>query len=141
VRTLNGWVSGSGYGRASQNYAHLKEKISARVKIGELIDGTLNVRLPSAYTVRPDAIVEAHEYNGQETLKLQRCVVAGIPCVIVRPTTHEGLRPIAHGPAHVELMSGAHLTSSLGLQRGAAVDVEIEGDEMWWRAAQGSNTQ
>jgi hypothetical protein len=103
VRTLNGWVSGSGYGRASQNYAHLKEKISARVKIGELIDGTLNVRLPSAYTVRPDAIVEAHEYNGQETLKLQRCVVAGIPCVIVRPTTRDrGRRNVVACRARVE---------------------------------------
>jgi len=97
--------------------------IEARSGLKPLVPGTLNVRLTQPHRVVPDFIVTRAEYNQQEEVRFQLCTLAGIPCVIMRPDTHE--RGCAHGPAHLEIMSTEHLREKLGLSDGSQVTVEI----------------
>jgi CTP-dependent riboflavin kinase len=124
-----------GFGLAARNLAHVAPLICARTGARRLTPGTLNVRLPASYLVEPDAVVGLDEYDGNECLKLQRCVVGGIQAVIVRPHQHETVPGWGHGPSHLELVSAVHLRSALGLTDGAPVRVEVGGDDAWWGRA------
>lgn len=136
MKILRGTVAQGGYGVASEFFAHVRGWITERTGVGPLQNGTLNIDLPTPYIIPEEATISVEEYNRfGEFLKLKPCVVRGLRCVIVRPNTHEGPSAIAHGPAHVELMSGFHLKTTLGLSPGDQVDIEVEGDDAWWSAA------
>ena len=131
LRKLFGTVS-TGWGAATGNLQPILGLIEQRTGLGGLKDGTLNVRLTQSYIVKPNATIDRAEYNGFEFLKLQRCRMRGIRGIIMRPNTHEAGH--AHGPAHLEIMSPCHFRSTFTLRDGDEVEVEVEGDETWWRA-------
>lgn len=138
MKILRGTVAQSGYGVASEFFAPVRGWITQRTGVGTLQNGTLNIDLPAPYIIPEEALVSREEYGRfNEFLKLKRCAVRGLRCVIVRPNTHEDTPPQGHGPAHLELMSGFHLKTTLGLSPGDRVDVEVEGDDSWWSAARG----
>jgi CTP-dependent riboflavin kinase len=140
MHILHGEIT-RGFGLASHNLAHVVPLICARTGIRRVTPGTLNVRLPASYLVEPEAVVSVEEYDGNEHLKLQRCVVGGIQAVIVRPHQHETVPGWGHGPSHLELVSAVHLRSALGLTDGAALRVEVGGDSAWWAQAQHGGMQ
>lgn len=132
-------MSERSYGVAGDNLRPVVPLILQRTGLPAMVDGTLNVQLPSPYIVdRPTAIIAEHEYPaglGIEHIKLQRCVIAGLKAVIMRPNTHEPPHNAAHGPSHIELLSAYHLRSTLRLATNSLVSVEVGGDEEWWSAA------
>jgi hypothetical protein len=135
MRILRGTVTSQGFGIAGDNLLPLMPLILERTGFGALAKGTLNLALPEPYIVTADAQLTGQEYFSGETIKLQRCVVRGLRALIMRPETHETIPGFGHGPAHLELMSEHHLTSTLMLMPGAELDVEVEGDAAWWSAA------
>lgn len=138
VRVLRGKVQprGSGFGVAGKNLAHVEHLILARTGLPLLVPGTLNVAIEHRYIVAGDAEISAREYNGFETIKLQRCVVRGVRAVIMRPHTHELDPPAGHGPKHLELLSHRHLRDRLELGDREALEIEVCGDASWWNAAE-----
>lgn len=135
MRTLRGTYSGKkGFGVAGDNLAPVVPLILERTGLCSIVKGTLNLSLQAPYIVLADAVITGQEYFSGETIKLQRCLIRGIRALIMRPDTHEGTPPFGHGPAHLELLSEYHLTSELGLSAGSIIDVEVEGDEAWWRS-------
>jgi len=131
MRVLEGVVS-SGMGIATNNLGGVIALLRKRTGIAALLAGTLNLRLASPYFVQPDSRLTKAEYWGVEEVLLQRCRVAGFRCYIVRPESHE--RGKAHGPTGLEIASDRHLRTVLGLQDGAVLGVEVEGDAAWWNA-------
>lgn len=119
-----------GYGVASQNLAQVVGLIEFRTGLSPLVPGTLNLAIPASYIVIPDAQIELAEYNNVEFIKLQRCRIAEVRAIIMRPNTHE--LGYAHGPAHLELLSTIVLRAHFHLHDGDVVDVEVEGDATWW---------
>ncbi len=120
-----------GFGVAAQNLRHVMSLIEERTGLSPLVVGTLNVALAEPYVVCADAVIEKHEYNTIEYIKLQRCRICGLQAVIMRPNTHE--LGYAHGPAHLELLAKVKLRDHLQLSDGDPVTVEVEGNEQWWR--------
>lgn len=135
MRVLRGTVTCRGFGVAGDNMLASIPLVFARTGFQTLVKGTLNLALEEPYIVTADARLTGDEYFSGETIKLQRCVVDGLRALIMRPETHETIPGYGHGPAHIELMSHHHLTSTLALAPGAQVDVEVEGDAAWWIAA------
>jgi hypothetical protein len=66
VRLLRGHVrpTGTGFGAAGKNLAHVEQLIIDRTGLPTLIRGTLNVALDQSYIVDADAKISASEYNG-----------------------------------------------------------------------------
>jgi len=120
--TLSGIVA-TGYGAATPNLRHVMHLIEARSGLKPLVPGTLNVRLTQSYRVVPDFVVTRAEYNQQEEIRFQLCTLAGIPCLIMRPDSHE--LGFAHGPAHLEIMSTENLRQRLRLSDGIQITVEV----------------
>lgn len=131
MKVLCGTVVG-GFGKAAGTLAHVMGLVEERTGLHSLRSGTLNLRLPAAYIVIPDAQITRSEYNRIEYIKLQRCRVGGVRAIIMRPDTHES--GLAHGPAHLELLAAVNLREHLDLRDGDSVQVEVEGDDAWWSA-------
>ena len=72
-----------GYSVAARNLHPVMGLIEARMRLANLVRGTLNVNIPEQYIVKADALINPDEYplneqaNTRETIKLQRCLVAG----------------------------------------------------------------
>jgi CTP-dependent riboflavin kinase len=130
MKLLAGTVGG-GFGVAANNLRHAMSLIEERTGLSPLVAGTLNVALAEPYVVCADAVIDKHEYNTIEYIKLQRCRISGLQAIIMRPNTHE--LGYAHGPAHLELMATVKLRDRLHLSDGAQVTVEVEGDERCWQ--------
>jgi CTP-dependent riboflavin kinase len=128
----------TGYGMATANLDPVMKLIEARTGLKNLVSGTLNVIIPEDYIVRADALVLPGEYpynkisNLGETIKFQRCLVAGYKGLIVRPDTHEIGDGQFHGKAYLELMGQINFRHALALQDGDAVEVQVEDDHLWW---------
>ncbi|HTQ61167.1 MAG TPA: DUF120 domain-containing protein [Candidatus Solibacter sp.] len=127
----------TGYGMATPNLNPVLSLIESRIGLPNLVPGTLNVSIPEDYIVPPDALILPHEYpfnsqsNLRETIKLRRCLVAGFKGVIVRPDSHEIGAGQFHGKACLELMGQVHFRSTLGLEDGSVVEVQVEGHNLW----------
>ena len=138
MRIFHGTVK-SGYGAARANLNPVLRLIESRMGMTNLVEGTLNVQILENYIVVPDASILPHEYplnlstGLDETIKLQRCVIANHKAIIMRPDTHE--RGMFHGPKHLELIGTVKFRWAIGLEDGSGVDVEVEGDDPWWAAA------
>jgi CTP-dependent riboflavin kinase len=105
--------------------------IETRSGLSGLVEGTLNVWLAEPYPINAVPAIQRHEYNDREWIKLQRCRVAGLRAVIMRPENHEKSgAPDIH---KLELMCTVRLREHLRLSDEAEVLVEVEGDEQWWR--------
>jgi CTP-dependent riboflavin kinase len=130
MKVLLGTVT-TGYGMATPNLHPVMCLIQERVGLPHLVPGTLNVTIPEEYIVAPDALIlpEEYPYNRQsglrETIKLQRCLVAGHPGIIVRPDSHELGSGQFHGKAYLELMGQIHFRSALHLIDGSTVEVQV----------------
>ncbi|MHB8503369.1 MAG: DUF120 domain-containing protein [Candidatus Acidiferrales bacterium] len=139
MKIFHGAVT-KGYGVAAHNLDPVMALIQARTGLGNLVRGTLNVIIPEEYIVCAYARVLPGEYplnqqtNLGETIKFQRCLVAGYKGLIMRPDSHEIGAGQFHGKAYLELMGQIHFRSSLGLEDGSAVEVQVEGDHLWWLA-------
>jgi CTP-dependent riboflavin kinase len=137
MKTFRGTVT-SGYGVAAQNLDPVMQLIEARTGLTDLVRGTLNVIIPEEYVVLADALILPAEYplnletNLGETIKFQRCLVAGHKGLIMRPDSHEIGAGQFHGKAYLELMGLIHFRSALGLKDGSVVEVQVEGDDSWW---------
>ena len=138
MRIIHGTVK-SGYGAASANLNPVLRLVESRTGMASLVEGTLNVQIAQAYMVIPTASILPHEYplnlatRLNETIKLQRCVIRGHKAIIMRPDTHE--TGMFHGPKHLELMGAVKFRQVLRLDDGAAIDIEVEGDDAWWAVA------
>jgi len=114
--------------------------IEARTQFPNLVLGTLNVDIPEEYIVFADAVVLPHEYplnqtsNLNETIKFERCIVEGYKALIMRPDSHEIGDGQFHGKKHLELMGQVKFREVLGLANGSIVEVEVGGDERWWKS-------
>jgi CTP-dependent riboflavin kinase len=121
----------SGYGMATRNLDPVMPLIEARIGLPGLVPGTLNVHIPEEYIVPPDALILPNEYpyNRQsglaETIKLQRCLVAGYKGLIVRPDSHELGAGQFHGKACLELMGQIHFRTALHLVDGSPVQIQV----------------
>ena len=128
----------SGYGMAAPNLNPIMSLIETRIGLPILVPGTLNVTIPEDYIVPADALIlpQEYPYNQQshlgETIKLQRCLVSSYRAIIVRPDSHEIGAGLFHGKAYLELMGQIHFRSALNLQDGSIVEVQVEGDALWW---------
>jgi hypothetical protein len=65
--------------------------------------------------------------------------------VIARPHTHEieprpGSLHFGHGLPHIEVMAPFDIANIFGVLAGDPVEVEVLGDEAWWRRAQSATT-
>ncbi len=130
----------AGYGQATPNLAPVMALIEARTGLLRLVPGTLNVKIHEEYIVCPDALINPDEYplnrktNLEETIKFQRCLVAGYKGLIMRPDSHEIGVGQFHGKSHLELMGQKHFRTVLGLTDGGVVEVQVEGDATWWQS-------
>jgi CTP-dependent riboflavin kinase len=130
----------NGYGVAARNLDPVMALIEARTGLANLVRGTLNVNISEEYIVRADALINPDEYplnmqtNSRETIKLQRCLVAGHKGLIMRPDSHEIGAGQFHGKSHLELMGQKHFRRVLGLTDKSEVDVQVEGDDAWWQS-------
>jgi len=130
----------TGYGMATPNLSPIMALIESRIGLPSLVPGTLNVTIPEEYIVVADALIHPREYpynrqsNLGETIKLKRCLVAGYKALIVRPDSHELGTGHFHGKAYLELMGQIHFRKSLGLADGAVIEVQVEGDDLWWHS-------
>ena len=128
----------SGYGMAARNLDPVMSLIEQRTGLLNLVRGTLNATIPEEYIVRADALVlpDEYPYNKEsglrETIKFQRCLIAGYRGLIVRPDSHELGAGQFHGKAYLELMGQRNFREVLSLTNGSAVAVQVEGDEAWW---------
>jgi len=140
MKVLQGRVT-TGYGMATPNLNPVMPLIEARTGLANLVPGTLNVHIPEEYVVLADALIlpQEYPYNRQsglgETIKLQRCLVAGHQALIVRPDSHELGAGQFHGKAYLELMAQIHFRTALGLTDGSKVEIQIGGDHFWWSSA------
>jgi hypothetical protein len=132
MRTLKGSVS-TGFGVAGKNLRHVLDLIVARAGLPRVEEGTLNIAINEPYIVPAEAIITALEYDGLEDIKLQRCRIRGLRAVIMRPSKHETVPGFGHGTSHIELLSHVHLRTRLKLHDGDEVEVEIEGESVWWK--------
>ena len=129
-----------GYGMAARNLDPVMSLIESRTGLHHLVQGTLNVNIPEEYIVTADALIYPEEYpynkeSGlQETIKFQRCLVAGYRGLIVRPDSHEAGAGQFHGKSYLELMGQKNFREALGLVNGSEVEVQVEGDEGWWES-------
>jgi hypothetical protein len=130
VRTLTGVVS-SRFGVAAPNLKTIEALLLARTGLASMAPGTLNVKLPFGYIVREDYRIERHEYFTGELVKLQRCRVRGHRMIIMRPGSHE--LPGGIGTDVIELVSPIHLRSNWGLADGDEIQIDVEGDDAWWK--------
>jgi CTP-dependent riboflavin kinase len=134
VKTFLGTVT-TGYGMATPNLHPVMSLIEARTGLLHLVPGTLNVTIPEEYIVIADALIlpEEYPYNRQsglsETIKLQRCLVAGHPGIIVRPDSHELGSGQFHGKACLELMGQLHFRAALHLSDGSTIEIQIDGSK------------
>jgi len=139
MKVFSGIVT-TGYGAATPNLAPVMALIEARTGLMILAAGTLNVKIREEYIVRPDALINPDEYplNREthlgETIKLQRCLVAGYRGLIMRPDSHEIGAGQFHGKSHFELMGQQRFRAVLGLPDGSIVEVQVEGDDAWWQS-------
>jgi CTP-dependent riboflavin kinase len=128
----------SGYGMATRNLDPVMQLIESRIGLANLVPGTLNVRIPEEYIVSPDALIlpDEYPYNRQsglvETIKLQRCVIAGYKGLIVRPDSHELGDGQFHGKAYLELMGQIHFRSALHLTDGSSIQIQVSGPAPWF---------
>jgi CTP-dependent riboflavin kinase len=114
-----------GLGVAGRNLQKVLHLIEERSGLQRLIPDTMNLRLPAPYLVVPDFVVTPVEYQDGEELRFKHCSLLGIPCLIMRPDSHE--RGGTHGPASLELMSTVWLRKTFGLVTGSEVSVEVAG--------------
>ena len=137
MKTFIGTVT-TGYGMAAPNLDPVISLIEQRTGLLHLVRGTLNVTIPEEYIVHADALVLPEEYpfnkeSGlHETIKFQRCLVAGYRGLIVRPDSHEIGAGQFHGKAYLELMGQQNFRDTLSLMDGSTVEIEVEGDDSWW---------
>lgn len=137
MKTFFGRVA-SGYGMATPNLNPVMSLIESRMRLANLVPGTLNVLIPEEYVVLADALILPDEYpfnkqsNLGETIKLQRCLVAGYKGLVVRPDSHELGAGQFHGRAYLELMGQIHFRTALHLADGSVIEVQVEGDNLWW---------
>ena len=130
----------TGYGMATPNLNPVMPLIESRIGLPNLVPGTLNVRIPEEYVVPADALILPCEYpynrqsNLGETIKLQRCLVAGYKGLVVRPDSHELGAGQFHGKGYLELMGRIHFRTALDLTDGSVIEVQVEGGDPWWRA-------
>ena len=139
MKTFTGTVT-KDYGVAADNLRPVMPLIEARTGLKNLIEGTLNVDIPEEYIVRADAIISPDEYplnkqtNLGETIKFQRCLVAGHKGLIMRPDSHEVGAGQFHGKSHLELMGQKKFREALDLAHESLVEVQVEGDYAWWQS-------
>lgn len=141
MKLFRGTVT-TGYGMATPNLNPVMSLIASRISLPNLVPGTLNVHIPEEYIVPADAVLlpEEYPYNRRsglgETIKLQRCLVAGYKALIVRPDSHELGAGQFHGRTYLELMGQIHFRTTLRLTDGSVVEVQVEGDDLWWNSGQ-----
>ena len=68
------------------------------------------------------------------SIKLKRCLIGGREAIIIRPENHKTEPGYGHGKAYLEIMSPVHLRNTLKLGNDDVVDVQIDGDEHWWKS-------
>jgi len=133
-------IVATGYGLAAPNLAPVVTLIEARTGLTNLAPGTLNVKICEEYIVQSDAVINPDEYpfnretNLGETIKIQRCLVAGYKALIIRPDSHEIGAGRFHGKSYLELMGQKHFRTVLALADETVVEVQVEGDADWWRS-------
>ena len=139
MRIFTGTVT-TGYGIAARNLDPVMSLIESRTGLLHLVRGTLNVNIPEEYIVHADALVYPDEYlfnkeSGlRETIKFQRCLVAGYRGLIMRPDSHELGDGQFHGKSHLELMGQHNFREKLTLTNGSTLEVQVEGDDSWWHS-------
>jgi CTP-dependent riboflavin kinase len=130
----------TGYGVAARNLDPVMALIETRTGVANLVRGTLNINISDEYIVQADAIISPEEYplnkhtNLGETIKLQRCLVAGHKGLIMRPDSHEVGAGQFHGKSHLELMGQNKFRQTLGLADKSEVEIQVEGDDAWWES-------
>ena len=108
-------------------------KIAAQMGFTKLYPGTLNIELDKPYSIGEDfdGFIEANEYNDKEWIKLLRCRLDGFKCIIVHPQDHDRVGTFKN---RIELMSLYNLRKKCNLSDGDVVQVQVEGDDVWWNS-------
>ena len=111
---------------------NVDKKIAKLMGFSQLHPGTLNIELYEPYPINENysEYIEASDYNNREWIKLVRCLFKGEKCVIVHPKDHD---VVGTFKKRIELMSSYNLRKKFNLLDGDIVEVEVEGDETWWK--------
>lgn len=117
-------VSGRG------DFAQWIERLSSlyEQKTGmRLYPGTLNVELPSAYSLPPEVIrLEAHEYGGRVSVSMVPCRIFDRPAFLLRTDQNE--QGTGHHPRTlIEIATDVRLRDQYQLSDGDWVEVEFDG--------------
>lgn len=124
-----------GLGNASRNFkkGSVMRSIAKLLKVPRIEPGTLNVEIGKDFSELDDGeydlCLKAVEYNGREWVKIKRCKVNGLQCVIVRPYDHFHVEKFKR---RIEFMAPMNLRNKLNLQDCDEVSVEFQGDDCWW---------
>lgn len=133
MRILKGKIA-TGKNSSSKNLKkkNVDTKIAAQMGFSTLCPGTLNIELDETYLIKDNykkGYIEEGEYNDKEWIKLARCRLNGVKCIIVHPQDHD---TVGTFKKRIELMSPHNLRKKFNLSDGDYVEVEVEGDENWW---------
>jgi riboflavin kinase len=124
MRVLRGKVE-SGTGDFAQWILKLNAYYEQKTGV-KLYPGTLNVRLPEAFTVPNDCLrLEAHEYDGSVNVSIIPCRLLGRRAFILRTDNNE--RGTGDHPRTVvEIASDVRLREACGLANGDEVTIQID---------------
>jgi len=124
-----------GLGNAGPNLKQrdVDKKIAAFLGVPGVFPGTLNVGIDTEYSELDngeyEGFIEASDYNDREWIKLKRCKVNGLRCVLVRPKDHTWVEKFKK---RIEIMSEVKLRDEFNLNDGDEITIEFQGDDDWW---------
>lgn len=123
MRRLRGKVV-SGFGNFGQWIERLSDLYEQKTGM-RLYPGTLNVELPSEYSLPADVIrLEGEEYGGTVSVSIVRCRIFDRPAFLLRTDRNDsGAGP--HARNIVEIASDVRLRDRYQLQDGDWVEVEL----------------
>src|SRR5579863_9637013 len=94
--------------------------IRQQTGLKNLVDGTLNLRLVNGtYVGHPDYIFQRGKYNPDEDTYFERCMVRGLPGLIMRTSTN------FHGHSVLELMGEVRFRDQYALKDGDQLEIEV----------------
>jgi CTP-dependent riboflavin kinase len=125
----------SGSGNASPNFrkGEVESSVAGFLEVPTVASGTLNVHIAQEYAALDNGVYDLElppsKYNGREFVKIKKCKVNGVKCVILRAGDHFEVPKFRK---RIEIMSHFKLRDHLGLVDGSAVELEFQGDDAWW---------
>lgn len=126
-------IVSKGKGGASKNFKNVEQIICSKFGFKNIFSGTLNIELEFLFSEIDnkvyDLCIDKEEYNKKENIRIKRCRINGVKCVIVRPDDHFRVGTFKK---RIEIMCPYNLRQTLNLEDSDKVNIEIQGNDTWW---------